>query len=190
MKPFGGVFRFLSAVVLAAGLAACGAPSSVPLMSSWESETGFGYTERRLGGERYEIRYVTPFVRTSLDPKKRAEEVERLGELAYEIALWRTANLAIARQFEAFAIASSQGDVEVQDYDDTPNGVRYGLAHPNSGYRFVLSPGPRIRSAWLKATSELTVILKPRAGPDDMDARTTAARLAGKHKGAYSLRTF
>ncbi len=187
MNMRGRLIRNLVPAACAVMVAACATEAPRPLMTPWAAGSGFGYSERRLDGQRIEVRYATPFVRTALDPDKRGDRAKRLRGLAYELALWRTAQLAMSRKFPAFSIESRHGDVKVRSYDDTPKAQRFGLAHPQGGYRFTQTPSPRFRSAWMKVKTVLVVALKRKAGSGDMDAAATARRLAKKHAGAHSI---
>ena len=190
MNRRSGFARGFSVAAIALLLSACETAELRPLMTSWNAGFGFGYSEKRLDNDRFEVRFVTPFIRTVLDPKKRGDKAGRLRELAYELGLWRAAQLAIDGKRPAFAVESRKGEIDVETYDDTPRVQRYGLAHPQGGYRFIQTPSPEFRSAWMQATAVLVITLKGKAGKGDLDAHATVDRMAVKHAGAHSLRTY
>lgn len=185
-----GFARIFSVAAAALLLSACGTAELRPLMTSWNAGVGFGYSEKRLDDDRIEVRYVTPFIRTALDAKKHGDKADRLRELAYELGLWRAAQLAIDGKRATFAVESRKDEIDVESYDETPRVQRYGLAHPQGGYRFIQTPSPEFRSAWMQARAVLIITLKGKADKGDLDARATADRMATKHAGAHSMRTY
>lgn len=190
MKAFDAITRLVAPVAVAFVLAGCATPPARPLMSAWEPETGFGYSERRLDADRYEVSFTTPFVRTVLNPEQRRRDSDRMRALAYDLGLWRAAEIAIREKFAALAVEDKRGDVIVERYEDFPQVQRYGLSHELGGVRYPLSIAPRIRSTWLQGKAVLVIVLKKQVGKDDLDARATAAELSGKHAGARSVRTY
>ena len=170
-------------------LAACQTTPERPLMSPLDEERGgFGYSERHLAGERYEVSYDGPNRRTWLDGERRAEHIDEARALAYDLALWRAADLALENGFAAFIVAERQTDVEVEIIEDAPfyafagsgGGFRHGMAYHAYAY-----PIPVLRSAWLRARVGLTVdLLAATEVEGAFDAAATAARLAAKHADA------
>ena len=190
MNAFHAITKLLAAAAVAFVLAACATPPARPLMSAWEPATGFGYSERRLDGARFEVSFTTPFVRTVLNPGQRKRDSERMRALAYDFGLWRAAEIAIRENFAALAVEDKRGDITVENYEDAPQVQRYGLSHKLGGVRYPLSISPRIRSTWIKGKAVLVIALKKQAGKGDLDARATIAQLAGKHANARSVRTY
>ncbi len=184
------LLRIFSVTAIALLLSACGTAELRPLMTAWTDGAGFGYSEKRLDNDRIEIRYVTPFVHTALDPKNRGDKAERLGELAYELGLWRAAQLAIDSKCPAFAVESRKDEIDVESYNDTPRAQRFGLADSQGGQRFIQTPSPEFRSKWMQAKAVLVVSLKRKEEKDDLDARATAGRMEKKHAGAHSMRIY
>lgn len=179
----------LAATLLLTG--ACATGPARPLMSAWDDDAGFGYSERKLQGAgpeaTWEITYVGPFLRTQLNPAQRAGDVKRLRGLADDMALWRAADLAKAGKYSALKIVTTRSDITVESYNDRPEIIRYGLVHPLGGFRYGISQTPGFRSAWIQPKTVIVVILKQVLGKKDLDADETANRLARKHQGARSL---
>ncbi|NQU72504.1 MAG: hypothetical protein HQ514_18285, partial [Rhodospirillales bacterium] len=91
--------RILAITLLTTGAlltGACAFAPARPLMSAWDEESGFGYSERKIEETIWEVTYVGPFLRTHLNPARRAGEVKRLRAAAEDLALWRAAELAMA----------------------------------------------------------------------------------------------
>ena len=190
MHRFHTFVKLLAAAAVGLVLAACETPRSRPLMSAWAPATGFGYAERRLDATRFEVSFTTPFVRTVQNPEQRRRDGDRMQALAYDLGLWRAAEIAIREKFAALAVEDSQGESIVETYEDAPQVQRYGLSHQLGGIRYPLSIAPSIRSTWIKGKAVLVIALKKRAGKGNFDARATAAELAGKHANAHSIRTY
>ncbi len=187
MKSAHTTIKIVALAAVATVLAACETPPARPLMSAWEASTGFGYSERRLDKARFEVSFTTPFVRTVVRKDQRKRDTARIRALAYDIGLWRAAEIALREKFVAFEVEDKQGDVVIERYDDTPRVQRYGLAHPLAGYRFTQSAGPRIRSTWVQGKSVLVIAMKKAVGNGALDARKTIARMARKHANARSM---
>ena len=190
MRAFGKFIGLLAFAAVAAGLSACETWPVRPLMSPFDAANGFGYSERRLDQGRIEVSYVTPFVRTMLDPEQRTKDIARLRGLAFDLAMWQAAETALREKSAAFAVRDRQSDFVVERYVETPRAPRYGLAHPLGGYRFTRGTAPDLRSAWLQGKAVLVIVLTDKAGKDGFNARETADRLAKKHARARSIQTF
>lgn len=180
-----GILMPLAAAALLAG--ACATGPARPLMSAWDKESGFGYSERRIEESRMEVTYVGPFLRTHFNPKFRADDVKKFRALAEDLALWRAADLAKAGNYPALEIVRTNTDITIESYEDRPRIFRYRLAHSRGGYRYEQIRVPGFRSAWLQAKAVIVVVLKRKRGEKDLDADETAKRLAKKHHGARTL---
>jgi hypothetical protein len=166
---------------------ACVTDPARPLMSPWDKDAGFGYSEQRVDKSRIAVTYVGPFMRTRLNPADRAGEVKRLRAQAEDLAVWRAADIAKAKNYPALEIVERRSEVSIENYDDNPRIIRYGLAHGQSGFRYDQTRSPGFRSAWIQAKAVVTVILKRQRGEKDLDAAATADRFAGKYQGARTL---
>ena len=177
-------------------------PAMVPL-----DENRYGYTEIDLGAGRYAVVYVTPSLRSSSNDASREADAEREKARAYDFALWRAAQIALERGYEAFAIEESERDADLSVRRERyyPYGYgayhsrwyygpsRYGwpyryhapdpyLAHPAYPYGSYGSYGAS--SASLLVTVRLTVREAAPDEPGAFDAAATATRLAGQYGNA------
>ncbi|MFQ5785337.1 MAG: hypothetical protein ACE5H8_11000 [Alphaproteobacteria bacterium] len=181
MNPLITIGKSIAVVIAVSGLAACETPPAPPLMSPWQAEIAYGYSEGRLEDDRLDVTYVSPSQSTSLNRSRREEDATAARELAVDLATWRAAEIAAREGFAAFVIEDTRLDVEVELYRDAPYFPRFGLADPVSGYRFVQDHGQDFRAAWLQARARLTVALKHQAGPGTLDAEATVARFEKKY---------
>ncbi|NQU71701.1 MAG: hypothetical protein HQ514_14190, partial [Rhodospirillales bacterium] len=84
-------------------------------------------------------------------------------------------------------VEKTRSDITVENYDDDPRIVRYGLAHKQGGLRYDQSRTLTFKSAWIQAKAVIVVILKRERGAKDLDAAATAERIARRHPGARTL---
>ncbi len=188
MTAFGTIAARCLAAAMAAALAGCAAAPRLPLMTPLETGAGFGYSERQLAERRYAVSYLAPVVRTSIDRARREADAEEARGLAYDLALWRAARLALRDGFAAFALVDSRTDVEVEVIDEGRAFPYTGL-HRHDGRHGAADrhrydrPIP-FRLAWLQARVTLTVELLDTLSVDAFDARATARRLKEKRPGA------
>ena len=188
--PTGAVARRATiALVVFGALAACQTGPRLPLMSPLEEGGHYGYSERQLSENRYEVVYVGPSVRTWLDREKREVDVESARNLAYDLALWRAAELAKEHEFAAFTVEDRHSDVEVEIIDEGPWIPHYGFRHHRQfGFYGIHDYGLAYRSAWLQASATLTVVMQTEVSEDGFDAAATAQRLKKKRPEALEPR--
>jgi len=170
-------------VLCLVALGSCAQSTDKPLLSPWTEQSDFGYRERDLGPSRVEVTYKTPFERTSLDPKQREPSVQRVRELANDLAQWRAAEIAQRRGYTAFTVTNPRFVPHVDEYSQTMP-PRYGLAIPGSGVRYIQSPGLDVRGAWVSGESTIDIELKHVTDAGDFDAAATLQHLAEKYAGA------
>ena len=184
--------RATTTVILAlaaAVVAACQTGPARPLMSPYDAADDFGYSTRQLADGRYEVVYQGQSARTWAEREKRAEDIAAARGLAYDLALWRAAELAGEKGFAGFTVEGEESDVEVEIVEDAPY---YGYPGPAFGFHHfgAYGPfgyaGPAFRSAWLRARVSLTVALTDTVAADVFDAAETAARLEAKYPGALT----
>ena len=179
--------RATVALAALAALAACQTGPLLPLMSPLEAGGGFGHSERQLSEHRYEVAYLGPRVRTWLERKKRAEDVERARNLVYDLALWRAAELATENEYAAFTVEDSRSDVEIEIIEEGPFFPDYGLFHHHGyGYHGFHDYALGLRSAWLRAHGALTVAMQPEVSGNAFDAAATVKRLREKRPEALA----
>ena len=166
-------------------LAAC-AGTPRPLYAPFGEIGGYGYTEQQLSETRLRVRYEAP-----LDTAYDAGRIERERQsgarvtLAYDLALLRAAELALARGFAAFAVTERQNDVAVEVEPDYPF-YRDPFFFPGPfgrrRYPFYYPPAYSFdRQTTYGAGVTLLVELRRVAGPDALDARATISRIRAKY---------
>ena len=188
----------LAAAVLLSACAVGAPPPQPPLMSPLSATGRYGYADQQIGRGRYKISYTGPSVRTASNRPGRADDAKAAKAEAYDLALWRAAQVALDDGYGGFAIDHQDHEVEVTvnqgsyPYRWPYYGFRYGryghrfgyLGYPRFGYGY---PGyPLYRYTTLRATVTLSVAMRKEAGPDDFDAAATAARKAAKYPAAAS----
>ena len=185
-----GRSRRIVGLALVAALAGCQVGPRAPLMSPLEAGGDYGHSDRQLSERRYEVSYLGPSVRTSLAPANREEDAEVARGLAYDLALWRAAELALENGFAAFAVEDSRADVDVEVIEDGPYFSRVDAIptydFQGTGFHRIQPRIPRLRSAWLRARVTLTVVLHAAPSDDALDAAQTVERLKDKHPGALA----
>src|SRR5260221_5950709 len=90
----GTTLRALAVVVLALLAAGCATPPPKPAFVAYGTAGTFGYSDTKLSDDLYQVTYVTPYIRTATDEAGRAAELAQQKQQAYELALWRAAQLA------------------------------------------------------------------------------------------------
>ena len=168
-------------------IGACSTGPGRPLMSAWDEDAGFGYSERKIETARYEVTYVGPFLRTHSNPELRVDDVKKFRKLAEDLALWRATDIAKAGKYSALQVGRTNSDIVVESYNYDPHIVRYGLSDSDGKYRYVQSQVPAFKSAWLQSKAVIVVILKRSLGKNDKDVETVAKSMAKRHYGARRL---
>ncbi len=180
----------LAAFAFVAVLAGCATGPRLPLMSPLDSGAGYGYGHRELTGGRFEVSYLGPSLRTSLDKATRDAEAEAARELAYDLALWRAAELATQNGYPAFTVEDARSDLEVEIVDEGPFFPQFGYFHGHryyhSGFYSPHSYGGIFRTAWLQARATLTAAMHRAMRENAYDAAATAGRLKAKHPDALA----
>ena len=178
--------RALRLLPLAALLLAACAGTPRPLYTPFGEVGGYGYTEQQLSETRLRVRYEAP-----LDTAYDAGRIERERQsnarvtLAYDMALLRAAELALARGFPAFAVTERQNDVAVEverDYPFYRDPFLFPGPYGRRGYPFYYPPAFGFdRQTTYGAGVTLLVELRRTAGPDVLDARATVGRVRAKY---------
>jgi hypothetical protein len=160
------------------------------------TETGdFGYAEKKLADDRYEITYTTPRLRTSTHSDSRAEDVQVEKDRAHDLAVWRAAQLGQQLGFTAFKIEQDNRDADVtvrQDadpfYDYGPSPFFYRRFGPwpyYYGYPYGGGYGYGYRSeASARVTSKLVVQFLREPTDDSLDVAETAKTLSSQYASA------
>ncbi len=164
-----------------------------------QSITGdYGYSDRTLGGDRYEVVFVTPRLIASRDAADaHGLEIER--QRAYGLALWRAAQLAQEQGFPAFRVVQDSRNVDVtvrtQPVYPYPYFGGFGFWRYNDdyfwpGYGFA---GPAYGYTRTRATGRVTVTLQiemlKTTGPGDLDTAAEIERLRKAYSSAMFTRS-
>lgn len=191
-------------------LAACATPPlPQPAMVPQVQPDGFGYSETRLAPDRFEVRYVTPEVALPVDEDRRAAALADQKQRAYDLALWRAAQLALGAGYTAVRVEQEHRDADVTVKSETvpvatgayspygPGGALYpgwayappyyygrpGFATPFWLYSDPFAYETRLSiNARIKAS--LTVAFAKAPAPENLDAAATAQRMAKQYTGA------
>jgi hypothetical protein len=182
-------------LVLAALLVGgCQTAPAPPLLSPI-GETGaygYGYAERQLGPEAWEVTYVGPLRRTSAYAGSR--EADQIGARtqAFDLMLWRAAQIAQREGFPAFRVGDSRShvDTRIEDYGYDPlYGPPWGWG-PGWGPRRRFYPYypsyPYARSTWayLQARISADIRLLRAASPGDYVAEDVIAQARRNYPAA------
>ncbi len=187
--------RNRSIVVLALfAVAACTPAAPRPAMVQQTDAVRYGYTDRELAGGQFEVVYKTPVLRTSASTLTRDDDIEAEKKRAYDLALWRAAQIAIERGYERIIVETSHSDAEVEVdenlYPGYGTGSYGGYGYYGGGwpdpYAYRYSPffyaPPYYRSfAYMQVTVTLTVSEADPANAKALDAQATAARLSTQY---------
>ncbi len=185
------VLRAFAAPFLAAVLAACVVAPRAPLMSPLEAGGGYGYSERQLSGDRFEVNYLGPRMRSSVRRANREADTERARNLAYDLALWRAAEVSLQNGFPAFLVEDKRTDIEVEIVDEAlyfPYHDAFddhGLYHSHAFHFYDARYGFRRVRLQARATLIVVLLKRPRAGA--FDAAATAESLKRKHPDALAV---
>src|SRR5882724_4095693 len=163
--------RALVIVALALLAGGCATPPPKAAFVAYGTAGTFGYSDTRLGDDLYQVTYVTPYIRTATDEAGRAAELAQQKQQAYELALWRAAQVAQKAGYPAMQVEkqSNDADVEVRSEPDfspapTPFTSYYGVGpyyrpYPVYGYPYPNSYTGYSRRAAAIITAQLRVRL-------------------------------
>jgi len=184
-------------VLLAATLAACETAPPPPLYQPREVARTYGYFEQQLSADRYRVGYSAPVERSRADDSvERRRETDGLIDLAYDLALLRAAQLAVAAGRPAFEVSERENNVQVDVrryyYDPVFPGPfpfrRYGWYPYPYHYPYYYGPYAS-RDAVLGVETQMTVTMLDAARPGAFDARETLDRLRSKYPDAIGYQT-
>lgn len=187
------MMRRRSVFVLALfAVAACSANPPRPAMVQQSDQVRYGYTDRTLSDGSIEVVYKTPVLRTSASTLSRDDDIEAEKKRAYDLALWRAAQIAIERGYQHILVDTTHSDSEVEVDENLYPG--YGSPWYGSGYGyygggwpdpyayryspFYYAP-PYYRSfAYMQVTVTLTVSESDASNRQALNTRATASRLS------------
>jgi hypothetical protein len=153
----------------------------------------FGYSDKMVAPDLYEITYVSPRLRANQD----ADDAHGLAgekQRVYDLALWRAAQLAQEKKFPAFLVQHESRDVDVTVRRDPvypyPQPFLWGHRCWDCDWPFGYWPYygyPTYRtSAAGRVVVNLTVKMLAEATADSLDTAATVERL----RKAYGAATF
>lgn len=169
---------------LAALLGACATGPGHPLYSPIATAGTFGYVDEQRSAKEFRVAYIAPTEFGAIYYGARKEEAQaRNLALAYDMALRRAAELAIANGYPGFVVKRRDNDVNVQVYDDIL-GDPYLGGWPASRYRFpYYYPGPyRYRRGQMRIMVALEVTMVEEADGEAFDAKSLIERLEAKYR--------
>lgn len=192
---------------LALTLAACaGTPLPPrPAMIAFDTTTGYGHRATQTAAGGYEVVYLTPALRVSLDAFERQAQIDVEAQKAHDFALWRAAELAQQEGYPWFRVAGeatdTQIDIQVERYDRpvsifAPWGpLRFGAGggwHNNRyrpfGYYGYADPFyyERVehRRAVLRVEASLDVVFEAEEVEGALSVADTIAALSKSYEGA------
>jgi hypothetical protein len=170
-------------------LAACETTPPPPLLSpiTATGDYGFGYTERQLGPEDWEVTYVGP-VRPG-PVYAGANDAMRVAARtqSFDFMLWRAAQIAQSEGFAAFRVGQTRSNIDtrIEDYYDPFYGPGWGRWGPWGVNRFYYPyPYTRSISAYLQAQTSADIHLLRAAAPGDYVAQDVIAQARRNYPNA------
>jgi hypothetical protein len=196
-----------AALILPAVLGGCETPAPRPAFTAYGQSGNFGYSDARLADDYYQVTYVTPYVPASADPKARDASLAEEKSKAYDLALWRAAQLAEKGGYPAFRVESESRDasVTVRKQPTFPYGYDPLWAYYGSGPVYQTSPfygNPPYQTgsnyshygqnsynsyasqAVATITADIKVRLLKETTPGSLDSKATESQLAARYGSA------
>jgi hypothetical protein len=145
---------------------------------------GYGYAERQVGPEQWEVTYLGPVRRTAAYAGGREADQAAARTQAFDLMLWRAAQIAQREGFPAFRVGDTRSNVDtrVEDFGYDPlYGPAWGWG-PGWGSRrryypyFPSYPYSRSTWAYLQARISADIGLLRAASPGDYVAEDVIAQ--------------
>ena len=161
-----------------------------PLYSPLATTGYYGYADEPLGPTRIKVLYKAPRGATfAISTYQQDADAERRIALAYDMAIWRASELAIASGYPAFTITDRLNNVNVDVRYNFAGDLFYNPCYGAvTGYRFGCTPAPFPtafdRYAWADAMVTLTIELQPEIRPGAFDAANTISELRAQYPTA------
>ena len=171
-------------LALAGLVAGCG--ERAPLYAPLAAGIDHGYSDRALAPDKYAVAYdAPPFHSQAVSKKGRDSEVQRRVQLAYDMALWRAAELASRNGYPAFVTSDRTNTIALErhDYSDLPE-------HPqcySPSTVGIINCGPFTPPDYLdgyviiRAHVALTAQFETSATPGSLNADDTIAKLKAQY---------
>jgi len=178
--------------VLAAGCTETRRPP-VAAMVPQSTNGVFGYSDKMLAPDLYEVTYVSPRLHAT-PASDDAHGLEGEKQRVYEMALWRAAQLAQEKNYPAFEVQHESRDVDVTVRHEpvyyAPPPLFFGGCHWDCDWPFGYWPYPYDYTYRTSAAGQiivkLTVKMLPQATATSFDTAATNERL----RKAYASATF
>jgi len=179
--------RLIALLFGAAVLGGCVSGPSPPLLTPLAIGGSFGYSEMRVGDDRDMVTYVAPPRLTTPYGVARESEAQAARTLAFDMAVWRAAQLAQSQGFAGFRIIDRRSDVDTYPYADPFYDPwpcwqcrRYG---------FPYYPDPYRGSPYVYLQARVTITVQRLHDPGDADYRAddAIAQLRRTYPGAEGV---
>ena len=188
MRATASFRQVVVALIGTALLASCVTAPPPPLLTPLAVAGSFGYAEQPLGGDRVSVSYIAPPRLTSLYGTAREADAQATRTLAFDMAVWRAAQLAQAQGFAGFRVIDRRSDVDTypdplsQPFDPWPcwECRRFGFpyyADPYRGSPFV----------YLQTRVAITTQMLHDPGGGDYRADDAIAQLRRTYPGAEGV---
>jgi predicted small lipoprotein YifL len=118
---FGRIVSTIAGLALAVLVAGCG--ERAPLYAPLAAGINHGYTDHAIAPDKYTVTYdAPPYHSQAVSKKERDNEVQRRVQLAYDMALWRAAELASRNGYVAFVTSDRTNTIALDrhDFSDLP----------------------------------------------------------------------
>ena len=179
----------LAALALAgASLGSCASGPGYPLLTPVDVARNFGFADTRLPDGRYEVSYVAPPMQ-GFGYRYDQSPTEKQGKsLAFDMAIWRAAQIAEAQGFQGFSVADTKSNSDIQQraaYYDDPWGPSWGPGPYWSRHRPPFGWGdynPPETSVQVEV--KLAVALSNSLKPGDYNAADAIQQLRQTYPGA------
>jgi hypothetical protein len=193
LRPLG--LAFLMSVLPPMLLTGCAGapPPAKPLMSPLAEARTFGYAEQSVAPDQVQVTYLGPTRRVSLERAERAAEIAGARRLAEDLALWRAAQVALARKAAAFRVIDRRSDAnlelreQLEGYPYFPHYYGRRFYRRRYGYYDPFPYDPFLdvhRFARVQVKATVTITLLKRKGRNGIDPRETAAQMSSKYPHA------
>jgi hypothetical protein len=109
-------------ILLLIVVAGCESTPRPPLMSPIEQGGSYGYSERQIGPQDWEVTYVGPARSTTPFLTQREADNAAARTQAFDFMLWRAAQIAQAQGYAGFRVGQTRSnvDTQIEDYAYDP----------------------------------------------------------------------
>ncbi len=175
------------ALAVALTITGCAPEARHPLYTPLTLAESFGYSEQQLSETSYKVTYSAPVRRTyAYGREERKQETEERLALAYDLALWRAAELALANGYPAFEVSNRDNSVQVDIRSDYYRHDPFLYHGHHFGHGFFPHHFYGFYDRYAELAARVTIAVGFRGAPDGerLDARATLKRLRAKYPDA------